>query len=254
MFFNEQQIEGLRKVYNEEHRKDSPIPSGQAESVWKEMQSRMRKQCDRGTAECIIGSMISRPTAPDSWRTHPEEWLSSDDIDAVEKQYARIFKNYYYVGTVPIDFGKKSKTGECLVDSLCYLDITSLYKKGFTQIGIVFNTDKSTGPGKHWIALFCDIRPELEFPRITYWDSYANKPEKEIQVLMQRWKEEWDSTNIHSQPMKKTYNKTKHQRQDSECGMYSLYFHFCCLLGIPMDKRIPDEVVRGFRGVLYRIR
>lgn len=253
MFFNEQQIENLRQVYNSEHRKDSPIPAGSPEIIWSEIQSRLRKQCDRGNAECIIASMISRPTAPESWKTHPEEWLSSDDIDAVEKQYARLLKNYYYTGTVPIDFDKKSKTGECLVDSLCAIDIRSIYKKGYTQIGIVFNTDKSTGPGKHWIALFCDIRPELEFPRITYWDSYASKPEKEIQVLMQRWKEQWDSTGIHSKPMSKTYNKTKHQQQDSECGMYCLYFHFCCLLGIPMDKRIPDEVVRGFRGVLYRI-
>jgi len=254
MFFNGQQVENLRQVYNSEHRKDTPIPQGGAENVWKEIQVRMRRQCDRGNAECIITSMISRPTAPDSWKTKPDEWLSSDDIDAIEKQYARIFKNYYYVGTVPIDFGKKSKTGECLVDSLCSLDITALYKKGYTQIGIVFNTDKSTGPGKHWIALFCDIRPELEFPRITYFDSYANKPEKEIQVLMNRWKEQWDATGTHTKPMQKTYNKTRHQRQDSECGMYCLYFHLCCLVGIPMDKRIPDEVVRGFRGVLYQLK
>ena len=253
MFFNEQQIEGLRKVYNEEHRKDVPIAEGGAENVWKEIQTRMRRQCDRGNAECIIGSMMSRPTAPESWKTHPDEWLSSDDIDAIEKQYARILKNYYYVGTVPIDFDKKSKTGECLVDSLCSLDIAALYKKGYTQIGIVFNTDKSTGPGKHWIALFCDIRPELDFPRITYFDSYAHKPEKEVQALMQRWKEQWDATGIHSQGMKKTYNKTKHQQQDSECGMYCLYFHLCCLAGIPMDKRIPDEVVRGFRGLLFQV-
>ena len=51
-----------------------------------------------------------------------------------------------------------------------------------------------------------------------------------------------------------SYNKIKHQQQDSECGMYSLYFHLCCLLGISMDKRIPDEVVRGFRGVLFRVK
>jgi len=254
MFFNEQQIESLRKVFNQEHRKDTPIPAGNIQNVWNEIQTRMRRQCDRGNAECIIASMISRPTAPDSWKIKPDEWLSSDDIDAIEKQYARLFKNYYYVGTVPIDFNKKSKTGECIVDSLCSLDIRALNKKGYTQIGIVFNTDKSTGPGKHWIALFCDIRPELEFPRITYFDSYANKPEKEVQTLMQRWKEQWDSTGMHSEPMQMTYNKIKHQQQDSECGMYSLYFHLCCLVGTPMDKRIPDEVVRGFRGLLYRIK
>jgi hypothetical protein len=253
MFFDEQQIQNLKKVFNEEHRKDQPISATNPDEIWKEIQARMRRQCDRGSAECIIASMMSRPSAPESWKTHPDEWLSSDDIDAIEKQYSRIFKNYYYAGTVPIDFDKKSKTGECLVDSLCSLDIKSLYQKGYTQIGIIFNTDKSTGPGKHWIALFCDIRPDLEFPRITFFDSYAHKPEKEIEILMNRWKENWDSTGIHSHPMKKTYSKIKHQQQDSECGMYSLYFHFCCLLGIRMNERIPDQVVRGFRGLLFKI-
>jgi hypothetical protein len=253
MFFNEDQVKNLKHVFNQHNRKDSPIVATDPGEIWKEIQQRMKTQCDRGTAECIIASMFSRPTAPESWKTHPDEWLSSNDIDAVEKEYSRIFKNYHYIGTIPIDFDKKSKLGECLVDALCSTNIVDLYKKKFTQIGIVFNTDKSTGPGKHWIALFCDIRKELKFPRITFFDSYAHKPEKEVQTLMNRWKEQWDATGIHSEPMLKTYSKTKHQLQDSECGMYSLYFHFCCLLGIPMDKRIPDEVVRGFRGLLFKV-
>jgi hypothetical protein len=197
--------------------------------------------------------MLSKPTAPSSWKSNPEEWLSSLDIDAVEKQFTKIFTDYYYVGTVPIDFGKKSETGTCVVNSLCSLNIEHLYKKGYRRIGIVFNTDVSTGPGQHWIALYCDIRPELVFPRITYFDSYGDKPSKEVVNLMKRWKITWDATKIHEKPMATTYNKTRHQYENSECGMYCLYFHFCCLLGIPMNKRIPDEVVRGFRGVLFRI-
>ena len=221
MFFDEEQVKNLKNVFNAQNRKDAPISATNPEEIWQEIQQRMRRQCDRGTAECIIASMMSRPSAPASWKTNPDEWLSSDDIDALEKQYCRMFKNYYYMGTVPIDFDKKSK---------------------------------STGPGKHWIALFCDIRPELDFPRITFFDSYGHSPEKEIGNLMNRWKEQWDATGTHSKPMVKSYSKTKHQQQDSECGMYSLYFHFCCLLGIPMDKRIPDEVVRGFRGLLFKVK
>ena len=166
----------------------------------------------------------------------------------------KLFANYSFVGAFPIDFDKRNKTGQCLVSSLCSMDIQSLYKQGKTQIGIIFNTDVSTGPGQHWIALFCDIRPELEFPRITFFDSYAQKPEKEVKVLMKRWKENWDSGGVHTKPMEMSYNKTRHQFQDSECGMYSLYFHYCCLMGIPMEKRIPDDVVRSMRGLLFHIR
>ena len=253
MYFDDKEVENLRQVYNREHSKEPAIPKSSAQVVWKNIQTRLQDKCDEGAAECIVVSLLSKPKAPTAWKANPEEWLSSIDIDAVEKQYQKVFREYYYVGTVPIDFGKKSKTGECLVNSLCSLDIRGIYKKGYRQIGIVFNTDTSDGPGEHWIALFCDIRPELEFPRITYFDSYSHKPEKEVQILMKRWAETWDSTKIHKKPMEITYNKTRHQYQDSECGMYCLYFHLCCLVGIPMDKQIPDQVVRGFRGLLFRV-
>lgn len=253
MYFDKDEVNHLREVYNKEHPKEKPIPEGDTTTVWNELRSRFRSHCEMGTPECIINSMLTKPKAPDSWSANPEEWLSSDDIDHVEKQFQKLFKKYKYLGTFPIDFDKKSETGKCLISSLCSLDLKDLHKDGYTQIGIIFNTDVSTGPGKHWVALFCDIGPEFEEPRITYFDSYAHKPEKEIQRLMKRWKEQWSEAGIHSNPMKLTYNKTRHQYEDSECGMYCLYFHLCCLLGIPMEERIPDPVVRGLRGMLFRV-
>lgn len=250
MSFDKSELENLRNVYNSEHPNEDPIREGS--NVWKELQKRLHSKCKEERA-CIIRSLMSKPSAPDTWKSNPSEWLSSIDIDKVEKEFSKVFSRYYYVGTVPIDFDKKSKTGSCIVNSLCSLNIHSLFKKGYTQIGIVFNTDVSTGPGKHWIALFCDIGPEFEYPRVTYFDSYSQAPEPEVQRLMQRWKEQWDATKIHSKGMKLTYNKTRHQYGDSECGMYCLYFHYCCLMEIPMEKRIPDEVIQSFRGVLFSV-
>jgi hypothetical protein len=253
MYFDKDEVEHLRQVFNKEHPGETPIPPGDMHSTWNELKRRFHAHCNADAPECIISSMLSRPKAPDSWVANPEEWLSSDDIDHVEKQFEKLFSKYDYLGTFPIDFDKKSQTGKCLVSALCSLNLRELYSAGKTQIGIVFNTDVSTGPGKHWIAVFCDIGPEFEYPRMTYFDSYSHKPEKQIQVLMKRWRDQWLETNVHSQPMKLTYNKTRHQYEDSECGMYCLYFHFCCLLGIPMETRIPDPVVRGFRGMLFRV-
>jgi len=196
--------------------------------------------------------MINRPKAPDSWINKPTEWLSSDDIEKVEKEYCRLFENYSFLGCIPIDFDLKSETGKCLVSALCSIDIRALYKRGKTQVGIVFNTDIHTGPGQHWVALFCDLRPELEEPRITYFDSYSRKPEKEIQVLMKRWKDQWAETGVHDKPMLTSYNTTRHQFKDTECGMYCLYFHYCCLLEIPMDEKVPDEAVNIFRRLLFK--
>jgi hypothetical protein len=248
---DDQIIENLRVVYNNEHPSEAAIPKGKY--VWKAIQKRLKSKCDEGRLECIMTSLLNKQQAPETWKKNPEEWLSSDDIDAVEKEYMRLIPTYYYQGTVPMDFDKKSDLGKCLVDSLCSLNLKGLYDKGYTQIGIVINTDVSTGKGQHWIAVFCDIRPELDYPRFTYFDSYAHAPEPEIRRLMRRWKEQWDITRIHKKGMKLTFNNTRHQRENSECGMYCLYFHICCLAGISMKDRIPDAVVRSFRGVLFSV-
>lgn len=248
------EIENLRVVYNREHAKANPIPKGDWKTVWAELQKRFHSQCEKGRMECIAAHMIKKPVAPDSWAKNPEEWLSSLDIEAIEKEYMRVFPTYHFVGCVPIDFDKKSSTGKCIVSALCSMDIHGLYKKGYDKIGIVFNTDVSTGPGQHWIALFVDLDPAYEYARITYFDSYSHAPEKEVQRLMRRWKEQWDATGIHTKPTELTYNQTRHQYENSECGMYCIYFHLACIVGLPMDKRIPDPVMRSFRGMLFSIR
>lgn len=250
---DEEEIENLRKVYNREHSGEQEIPAGSIKSVWGEIRNRLHEKCKTGTKECILKSMMKKPKAPESWESKPDEWLSSIDIDNVEKEFGKIFKKYHYVGAIPIDFDKKSKTGSCIVSSLCSLNIKDLYDKGKRQIGIVFNTDVSTGPGQHWIALFADVDPEYENARITYFDSYSKQPEPEIQRLMKRWAEQWDATGIHSKPTELTYNNIHHQYQDSECGMYCIYFHYCCLFDIPMDVRVQDDVVRAFRTMLFSI-
>jgi len=152
MSYDIKEIENLRKVYNSEH-PQTPVPDGSMEQIWDTLKSRFHDKCKTGSTECIMTSMLSKPKAPNSWVTNPEQWLSSDDIEALEKQYMKQFSNYYFVGAFPIDFDKRSKTGACLVSALCSMDINSLYKKGYTQIGIVFNTDVSTGPGQHCIVL-----------------------------------------------------------------------------------------------------
>lgn len=251
--FDDEAVERLRTVYNKEHRSEDPIPAGDPDAVWRALQKRLGANCKTGRAECIVSHLLRRPKAPKEWSVNREEWLSSDDIDALESNYEDVFSDYMYVGTVPIDFDLQTETRKCIVSALCSMKLPELAKKGKDRIGIIVNTDPHDGPGQHWVAVFCDIRPELQYPRITYFDSYATQPEPEIKTLMKRWKEQWDKTGVHANPMKLTFNKTRHQYKDSECGMYCLYFHYACLLAIPMDKRIPDDVINSFRNLLFRM-
>ena len=241
-------IDHIRNVWNSEHPKDK-IPKGA--NVWNAIKSKFRKTCKEGRAECIVAHMLTKPEAPESWGVNPEEWLSSDDIENIEKEYKKIFNDYYYVDTVPIDFDKK-ESGKCIVSALCDIQLSKLLNKGKERVGIVFNTDTSSGPGQHWIALFCDMRSNLKYPQITYFDSYGEKPEKEIVVLMDRWNNQLEEMGFPKPSLQ--YNKTEDQYQHSECGMYCLYFHFCCLMEIPMDERVSDEFVRGLRGKLFKIK
>ena len=251
--FDEVAIERLRQVYNKEHPKETQIPKQDVDVLWKSLQTRLRDKCQTGRAECIVSSLLRRPVAPKEWTVNREEWLSSDDIDALEKNYMNLFPDYYYVATVPIDFDLQDETRKCVVSALCSMKLPELYKQGKHRIGIVINTDPHDGPGQHWVAVFCDIRPDLAYPRVTYFDSYAAQPEKEVKTLMKRWKQQWDATGVHSSPMKLTFNKTRHQYKDSECGMYCLYFHYACILNLPMATRIPDEVINAFRSLLFRM-
>jgi hypothetical protein len=240
--FDEKTLERLRHVYNSEHPHESPIHN---RDIWSSLKKRLRKKCTSGKSECIIAHLLQRQKAPDAWITKPNEWLSSEDIDSVEAQYMTLFPSYKFLGCIPIDFDLKTETGKCLVNTLCSLKIKDLRDQGTTQIGIIFNTDVHDGPGQHWFALYCDIRPDVK-ARVTYFDSYASPPEPEIKELMSRWNDEI--------PMEPTYNLTRHQYKDSECGMYCLYFHYCCLNDIPLDERIPDNImILLFRHLLFKV-
>ena len=245
--FDQKTLEAFQKAYNSEHPHEEPIRG----DIWTALKRRFQKKCKAGKTSCIVSHLLIRPKAPDSWITNPEDWLSSIDIENVEQGFERLFPKYNFLGCIPIDFDLKSKSGQCLVNVLCSLRVRDLYAKGSRQIGIVFNTDKHDGPGKHWFALFVDVDESLEYPRITYFDSYAKQPEKEVNVLMTRWKHEIDDMGLGTTEL--THNATRHQYKDSECGVYSVYFHYCCLLGIPLDERIPDDVINKFRKLLFKV-
>ena len=122
---DENEVENLRKIYNQDHPREPPIPKGGIKETWNAIRKRLHTTCD----SCIIASMLHQPDAPKAWETNPEEWLSSVDIDKLEKEYMRVFKNYKYIGTLPIDFDKMSNTGSCLINSICSMNINDLYKK-----------------------------------------------------------------------------------------------------------------------------
>lgn len=247
-----EQMEALRKAYNYDHPASKDIAKGPPEKVWAELKKRFHKDCQDMDA-CIVHSLIKNASAPMTWSSNPTEWLSSVDIEKVQDNYMSRVPEYYFAGAVPIDFALESQTGRCLVSALCSMDIREIHKKGHTMIGIIFNTDPHDKPGEHWVAAFCDIRPELDQPYMAYFDSYAQHPEEEIVDLMNAWKDKWDATGNHKKPMELIYNKVKHQFKDTECGVYCIYFIHCSIFGVPMSHRIPDDVMNMMRNFFFKM-
>lgn len=160
---------------------------------------------------------LFRPKKPKKWDTNPREWLNSLDIENVMKQYEQKHSDFVFIGPVPIDFDHKFSTGNCVTNELCRINVQSLMKKGKKKIGVIFNLDKHYEPGSHWNALFVDVGRK----GIYFFDSYASKPTKEVDILMDRLKKQFAKADIK---MKIAYNNVRNQWKDSECGVYSLNF------------------------------
>jgi len=165
-----------------------------------------------------------RPKQPDSWKSDPDMWLDSTNIESVMKQYEEDYPTFKFLGPFPIDFaapdpysGAKDK---CLIGEICDLNLKQSVAAGKLQVGIIYNTDPHNKSGSHWIANYVDIPKH----RCYYFDSYGYEAPKQIQKFMQ-----W--LVLQDPQMKLAYNARRFQFKGSECGMYSMYFISRMLFG-----------------------
>jgi hypothetical protein len=161
-----------------------------------------------------------RPTMPEEWVKDPDQWLDSNNIADVMKQYEETYPQFKFYGTNPIDFAAPDpydpdalSKNKCLQDEICKLDLKKLQESGKTQLGFVYNLDPSDKGGSHWIASFTDIPGH----RTYYFDSYGVKPPPQIARFMR-------SLTLQDPKMKLGFNARRFQYGETECGMYSLYF------------------------------
>jgi len=178
-----------------------------------------------------------RPVQPASWKHNPDEWLDSNNIRDVMRQYEEARPDFKFLGPYPIDFAARDPYSKdkvkCLISEMCDLDIDGKDMEGKDYIGIIFNLDPHNKGGSHWVASFIDI-PKKEF---MYFDSYGMKPPKQIYRFMQ-----W--LTIQEPKMKLRMNGVEMQKKDTECGMYSMYFIICMLDGESFKdfcKRAPSD-------------
>jgi hypothetical protein len=214
-----------------------------------------------------IEKMAFKPKGPNG----PEDWLNDKQLDHI----MHMFYNEFNEKPVLIDDKEVLTTftpcSFAMSDFYSYdsalkkvniLDVidgkqkfshslSKLLPRKSNVFGCIINTDKHTGSGIHWIAVYVDCRSDIK--EIGYFNSVQNKPPKDIEIWMEKMKEQlqtrYDKVSINY------VNTVGHQNGNNQCGMYSLYFIRTILLGKGIKYwygyRIPDSECREVREYLF---
>lgn len=169
------------------------------------------------------------------------EWLSTLDINKVLYQYEDKYPGFKFLGAVPIDFKK--------FQPFKSLDFKEMEDENIKKFGIIFNLDPSWKSGSHWVSLYVN----LENAQIYFADSYGTKPPKEVDEFIKEIINYFKNKSVSE--IDNRYNKTQHQRKNSECGVYSINFILRLLKGKTFDhitkKRLPDDKVNKCRIIYF---
>lgn len=172
------------------------------------------------------------------------EWLNTININDVMNQYEDVYKEFKFLGAVPIDF-----------DDLSYLniknlDFTDLLNSNINKIGIIFNLDESYKSGSHWVAAYSDLIKG----QVYYYDSYGIEPEHRIRKFLRRIANYCKNT-LKNNNIVATHNKIRHQFEGSECGVYSINFILRLLKGHDFQQicndKTPDKVINKCRKIYF---
>jgi hypothetical protein len=246
----------LKKAFNNKN-KSNKIKSTDDRTIYNELSSKI-KNCDDESCwlndivgeeeRKILRSKSFSPNKPDDWIRNPVEWLSNFDIINVIKQYEEKYQDFKFIGPSPIDFNSMPYgNNQCVCDDLCKFELKSYNELGYNSIGVVFNLDKHNQSGSHWVSLFISIKHNF----IYYFDSAANNIPKEINDFV-------DLVIKQSQDKLKFLTNVPHQHQyeNTECGMYSLFFIITMLdesmtmkkkINLFSKKRLSDKYIQLFR-------
>ena len=211
-----------------------------------------------------------KPKKPNSWIEEPNKWTSTSNIDDVMNQYDLAYPEFTFLGTVPIDFDDKLTGADiCVSEDLCKIDLNKLWNNGTRMIGVVFNLDPHYKSGSHWVSLFINLRN----CGIYYFDSTGTFPPKRVLDLIERIKKQGDTLlqnnkkfkmyskeKIHdikgNHEFRAFFNDTQHQKKNTECGVYSIFFLTEMIKGKSfidfVDNVYEDDYIAKLRDVFWR--
>lgn len=164
------------------------------------------------------------------------DWLSNVNIDGALSQYEPF--GFYHIPFQMRDFAQSD-------NELSRCDWNVVKNKGYKGAGCALNTDLSSGRGKHWVSFYVDFSNKT----VEYFDSGGSSPHQEFVDLV---------VNVsHVLGFRDVFlTQVQHQKKDTECGVYTLYYLTSRIMDIPYSKfakgRITDEEMQERRKTFFR--
>lgn len=188
--------------------------------------------------------------------------LNNYNIDETLRRWARLFPDFYPCPFAMMDFDRTQEPFAALdiVDVLegrAPLDLGpgfGVVRRPARCFGCVVNTDTSTGPGKHWVAVFVDCRSAPW--SVEYFNSAGNPPPRAMVGWMERTRARLIEHRRGGEVASVAVTDVDHQESQTECGLYALFYIRRRLEGTPytffVEQRVPDDAMTAFRAFVFR--
>lgn len=199
--------------------------------------------------------------------------LNNYNIDHTLRTWMTAFPGFYAYNFNMKDYEKRSWREGVVEspDTLAVIPFEMLYAgkvpgeqpgRKFYRCACVINTDIYEGKGKHWMALYAEYRPaSASPPRMTveFFNSSGNSPTCEWVRWLVRTRDSMEKirTDEHRSGTVEIIKNSqwRHQKSQSECGVYSLFYIWARLNGVPpeyfLQRPVPDHMMFEFRQHLF---
>lgn len=219
------------QLWNALREKLLPLCGDRGEVCWLD-QSGMLSKLQKSNP--FLYDLITKDAIKPQGKRKKYEWLNTLDIERVMTQYETVYPQFKFIGCFASDHFELNPR-----------EFPSDIIKKYRITAIVFNMDASHQSGSHWISVVFSRDEGRLF--IEYFDSTGSPPNQRIKKFLSH---PFFHDAIYIQ------NATKHQKYNSECGVYSMYFILQRLMGKTLDdinkNVITDRQMNEYRCELFR--
>lgn len=242
------ELQVMAQAVNDSLGQEAVPVTGNKMNMWKALHQAFQPTCQTETCwidQTDVMSYIKKSNGPiykritqdvfkPRGKRKPREWLSTADIERVMRQYERVFPYFKFLGCVPSDHFRLHPD-----------EVPRLPVRKYDCSALIFNVDETHQSGSHWVTVF--FHHDNKGLSIEFFDSTGNAPTRNIKRFM-------ELPAFQDATYKQSY--AKHQKGNSECGVYAMYYILQRVVGRTMKdinrRRITDKEMNEYREVFFR--